>query len=166
MRKILLNVRAKTQNYKRHTALVDDADFDYLNQWRWSYHGGPDGYAKRTGDDNKSIFMHRLILQPPRGMVCDHKDGNKLNNRRSNLRVATQSQNGANSRTKVGRFKGVTKVKKAINPKNRYLAQITLRGQYFYLGYFYTAELAAEAYNKKALELYGEFAGLNNFKKK
>jgi hypothetical protein len=86
-------------------ALVDDEDFEYLNQWRWNV--STSGYARRlqyiksSGYGNKDyttviVTMHRLINQTPDELFTDHINQNKLDNRKSNLRTVTKSQNGIN----------------------------------------------------------------------
>src|SRR4051812_32510094 len=86
-----------------HITEVDDADFEWLNQWKW--HLSTSGYATRTqyikGSGRKNqkniiIRMHRLIMNCPEGLFVDHINGNKLNNRRANLRLATQTDNHQN----------------------------------------------------------------------
>ncbi len=77
---------------------VDAADYEWLNQWKWHL---ADGYAVRR-EIRKLIFMHRLILPPPRGKVTDHSDGNRANNCRSNLRVCNRSENSHNRRKPSG----------------------------------------------------------------
>lgn len=67
----------------REAVLVDDADYKRLSHWRW--HLSTKGYACRTGPGDKTILMHRVIAHAPKGMDVDHKNENKLDNRRSNL---------------------------------------------------------------------------------
>jgi hypothetical protein len=89
-----------SQNKK---ALVDDADFDWLSQWKWSYSGR---YAHRMEKDKK-IYMHRLIMGFPKwGFVVDHIDRNELNNCRTNLRVVTQSINTINGKFRINNTSG------------------------------------------------------------
>jgi hypothetical protein len=146
-------------------SMVDDDMFDLLSKFNW-YLKSSDGnfYAKMAIFDsekkkNKFTYMHSLVVDAPKGFVIDHKDGNGLNNQRDNLRVCTQSQNNFNKpatkRSKTG-FKGVT-----ILPNGRFLAQITINKVHYYLGCFASAELASEAYFKKAKEAHGEFLNLN-----
>ncbi|SRR5713101_4575271 len=79
-------------------AVVDDDDFERLAQWRWQYDCG---YASRreritpygTARKYRKIYMHREILNPPKGMDTDHENGNRLDNRRANLRLATRAEN-------------------------------------------------------------------------
>ena len=89
MREILLT--------KGKVALVDDDIFEKLNQYKWQYHGK--GYAIRSVTEhgkNRGILMHREILKTPEGMETDHRNGNKLDNQRCNLRVCTAVQNRRN----------------------------------------------------------------------
>lgn len=75
-------------------ALVDDEDFDFLNQWNWTF----DKYAYRQDWKSKitKVYMHRVLMQPSQGLMVDHINRNKLDNRRKNLRIVTASQNGMN----------------------------------------------------------------------
>ena len=94
---------ALTNNEKN--VLVDAADFDWLNQWRWRFH--PDGYAYRQEYTDRrlasgrrhllSIMMHRFIMQTPEGMDTDHINRRRLDNRRCNLRVVDRAQNNYNT---------------------------------------------------------------------
>lgn len=103
--------------------------------------------------------MHRVIMGEPRGLVVDHIDGNSLNNRRSNLRVCTVSQNHQNQRFRGGlsRYKGVCFLKKI----NKWRANIGFDGRRMHIGCFDNEVDAAKAYDRKAGELFGEFAYLN-----
>lgn len=103
--------------------------------------------------------MHRLILSAPKNLEVDHKNGNTLDNRRSNLRLCTRSQNAANiptNRAKSG-LRGVYFSKQ----KNKWKATITEGGREKHLGYFLDKESAARAYDKAAEESFGDFARLN-----
>jgi len=116
--------------------------------------------------DSKNLLMHRLIMEAPRGMSVDHINGDRLDNRKQNLRVCTHSQNCANKpprRDSATGLKGVWKSKeKCSKPFWAYIGPPGGNGKVkISLGYFETAELAAMAYDEKAKELYGEFAYLN-----
>lgn len=144
-------------------ALIDDEDYDRLNQWRWyAWRCGNTYYAVRK-KKNPTIFilMHRLILDTPSDMQVDHKDRNGLNNQKSNIRNCNNSDNQHN---KIGwsksGFKGVylnTYKRKTI----KFRAMIQNDGKYLHLGYYDTAEDAARAYDKAALIYFGEFARTN-----
>lgn len=145
-------------------AIVDAEDYEWLSKHRWFCHKQIDGrlYAQRQGLHRraKKIIMHIEIMNPPPGLLVDHKDGNGLNNRRSNLRLATYSQNSMNARvnknSKSG-YKGVTLHKDT----GKWTANIRYGGRQRYLGLFTTKEEAAEAYNRAAREHHGEFAFIN-----
>mgnify|MGYP001616685408 CR=1 FL=1 len=146
-------------------AIVDDEDFEYLNQHKWHACKRPTTwYAIRNihKPDGKQtmIRMHREILKPPSGLETDHKDGNGLNNRRYNLRVATCSQNQQNRRKirgRTSRFKGVY--------LRRYNAKwgvaITVKRKTLHLGTFVSETQAAQAYDQAARTHFGEFAHVN-----
>jgi hypothetical protein len=137
-------------------AYVDAEDYEWLNQWHWGVHGG---YAARH-EKGKLILMHRQIMQPPPGKVVDHIDGNGYDNTRINLRNITLGQNKHNKGKYVASasiYKGVSYSKR----QHRWRACICFRKERFHLGYFDTEIEAARAYDRKAVELLGEFARLN-----
>jgi hypothetical protein len=141
-------------------AMVDDADYEWLNQWKWrALKGRSTYYACRGGGCGGHVYMHRLIMDAPKGMDVDHMDSNGLNNQRGNMRVCTRSQNIQNSR-KLRKtrspYKGVACV-----IRNYFTSQITHNGKVHFLGYFNTDEEAARSYDMAALELYGEQARIN-----
>ena len=101
--------------------------------------------------------MHRLIIQAPKGLDTDHINGNRLDNRRKNLRICTHQQNIWNSvKNKYSNndFKGVYFVKRT----NNWEAKIVRNTKRYYLGKFKTELEAANTYNLKAKELFGEYA--------
>lgn len=143
-------------------AIVDAQDYEWLSKHRWRTHEDRSGtcYALR-GSARKVIFMHRAIMNPPKGMVVDHIDGNGLNNRRSNLRICSKRQNKYNQRPMKNagsRFKGVYLAK---GKSDQWCAVVRCKGEAFYLGSFDDEIEAARAYDRKAVELFGEFAYLN-----
>ena len=102
--------------------------------------------------------MHNMILGTPKGLHTDHKDGDGLNNQRSNLRLATPSENGANrlvGSNNTSGYKGISQKDK------KWGAQITKNQKIVYLGRFETKIEAAKAYNTAAKKYHGEFARLN-----
>ena len=138
-------------------AYVDAADYEWLNQYTWRLYGG--GYAARMSG-GKTIFMHREIMQPPKGMVVDHVDGNKANNCRFNLRNCTPQQNRRNvgkHKKASSSFKGVWFVKRL----RKWCAAVHVARKNIYLGYFADEIEAARAYDRTAVQHYGEFARLN-----
>ncbi len=156
-------------------ALVDDEDFEYLNQWKWQAHKCVNTYyAVRNYRENGvsiSIKMHREILElKDKRKFGDHKDGNGLNNQRYNLRVASRRENNINrrsSKSSTSKYLGVFihTERRATLPTRRYRAQINTINGRKHLGYFdYSIEgekLAALKYNEFAKIYHGEFANLN-----
>ncbi len=137
-------------------AYVDAADFEWLNRWVWYLHGE---YAARW-ERGKIIFLHREVARPPKGMVVDHKNRNKLDNTRENLRVCTKQENSCNRSKKRGsssRFTGVSYCKWT----HKWDARIGIGGKRVRLGLYQEDTEAARAYDYKAVELSGEFARLN-----
>lgn len=151
---------------KGYSAIVDDDDYDYLMQWKW--HVKPNTkvfYAIRNlnwslnGHPKVScVWMHRELIGIS-GLLVDHINRDGLDNRRANLRLATKSQNGMNSRDKRGtsRYKGVSWE----NENSAWYARITIGYRPIFWGRFQSEEEAARAYDAKAIELFGEFANLN-----
>ncbi len=149
-------------------ALVDDCDYCRLSRHKW-YATPLDNqtfYAVRTlarsyGNPRVRVNMHRDILGLGRydRRQVDHKNGNGLDNRRSNLRLATSSENGYNRMPQsVCGLKGVDFDKQ----KQKFRARIQFDcGKQIWLGHFNTPIEAAHAYDKAALELHGEFARIN-----
>lgn len=145
--------------------VVDDADFDWLSQWKWFAHFNfYNWYAARTvwQLDGKShtVKMHRIIIAAGDGTEIDHIDGDGLNNRRDNLRVVTHQQNMFNrstTRKNISGFKGVTWHKRDLI----WQVNIGCNGKTKYLGSFHDAEEAARVYDAAARKLFGEFARLN-----
>jgi hypothetical protein len=145
-------------------AIVDDDMFEILSKNKWCYRPGRHtGYAQRR-NGKTTLQMHRFIMgiSDPRIWV-DHKDGNGLNNQRSNLRIATASQNNSHLTKKrkdnSSGFVGVS----WNNQKKKWVAQLQISGKGKHLGYFDDPIEAAKAYDKKAVELFGEFHGQLNF---
>lgn len=147
---------------QKKVALVDDIDYEWLCQWKWrasQNNSGKQIWYAVTGD-KKRIFMHRLIMGTPNGMEVDHRDGDGLNNQRFNLRNCTRSQNARNQRmptTNKSGYKGVSWHKAT----GKWQSGIKLQSRIIYLGCFDDPVVAAQTYDAKAIELFGEFASLN-----
>lgn len=158
MKKIPLNKSGKGK--QGLFALVDDEDFEKLNKHLWHPVIHPTKKTIYAATNHiKPNLMHRLILglTNPKELG-DHADHDGLNNQKYNLRKCTISQNNAN-RTPKGKSKYLG-VSWHLSGK-KWNATIKKDNKTIYLGAFINEEEAAIAYNKKALELHGEFANLN-----
>lgn len=144
-------------------SLIDLEDVDKCKDWNWYLN--KDGYVVRSIlIDVKAIRLHRIIMNTPKGMDTDHIDHNPLNNRKSNLRICSRSENSMNTITTTGtsKYKGVYWNKK----NKKWIAQIKIDYKNIYLGSFYNEEDAAIAYNNKATELFGDFKLVNELVKR
>lgn len=145
-------------------ALVDDADYEFLSQFKWhakTYRGKQVSRVyvlqnRKKPGTNQHWLMHHLIIGQ-KGI--DHADRNGLNNQRYNLRPADKSQNGINRPKLFGksRFKGVTQR----NGYKTWTATIKVRGVRIHLGQFKDEVDAAQVYNLAAYEYFGDFAYMN-----
>jgi len=143
-------------------AIVDAHDYERLSKYRWcAVKSRRTYYAIRSVKRSRvQIRMHRMLLNAPPGLLVDHINNNGLDNRRSYLRLCTHAQNALNQRPHRGtssRYKGVGWDKS----KKKFRASITHHYKRIHLGYFKCEIEAAKAYDKKAKELFGEFAYLN-----
>lgn len=141
--------------------LVDALDFEWASQWEWGLSSG--GYAKRSkyiaNAHPKTVYLHRELINAPKDKQVDHINRDRLDNRRGNLRLCTNTQNQMNCwRNPKSGFKGVYKLHK----KDGYQVKLRLGGQRIFVGNFLNKLEAARAYNQAAQKYYGEFARLNN----
>lgn len=142
---------------QRMVTVVDAADYEWLGRHRWFAKGAEGKYYAGRSVRGKIIMMHREIMKPPPEMVVDHIDGNSLNNRRSNLRICTPRQNNHNRR-----FTGNASGFAGVYPQGRkWRAMIHRQGKVVYSAMFDDKIEAARARDRKAIELFGEFACLN-----
>jgi hypothetical protein len=152
-------------------ALVDDDMYDFLMQWKWNIQSA--GYAVRQVRHERiidgyiwtrieAILMHRLVCNPPEGLLVDHINRDKLDNRRENLRPCTVQQNFYNidkrPSNRGSKYKGVRYCK----DKKRYLVFVSYDSQRLRVGSFKCEIEAARAYNEAAKKYQGEFAYLND----
>lgn len=140
--------------------LVDDSDHEELSKFSWCIAG--DGYAGRSEWTNGrwiSVSMHRILmdLKPGDKRKVDHINGNRLDNRRGNLRICTDAQNQRNrgkNKNNTSGFKGVTWSKN----RKKWYAHIGFGGRDYFLGFYATPEAAHQAYCEAAAKHHGEFA--------
>lgn len=152
---------AKIELTQNKFALVDTEDFEKLKGYKWYLMGS---YAARYNPLNGgNIFLHREIMGTPSEMETDHINGDRLDNRRINLRVCTSLENHRNrlkGNKTSSKYKGVTWHKRC----SKWYAAISLESRSLYIGYFKNEVHAAMAYDLWADYLFGSFAKLN-FKK-
>ena len=138
-----------------HECLIDD-EYEYLSSWKWKM--SSKGYVC-CEVTKKRVFLHHIILPKMDGLFCDHINGNRADNRKSNLRYVTPKQNTWNRKRHKGgssQYKGVR-----LEAGKYWRAKIRIDGVQTWLGYFETEEDAARAYDVAAKEAFGEYARLN-----
>lgn len=152
------------------SALVDAEDYERVSRYGWHISTGLSSSGRRHVyvhafwkgvSGNKRIYLHRLVLGVYDKRRVDHINGDGLDNRKCNLRICTQHQNGGNARVwdkpKSSIYKGVYFMRK----ENKWAAQICLHRKNIRLGAYMTEEEAAIQYDKAAREHFGEFARTN-----
>lgn len=169
MKKIELSKQGKHKG--KYYALVDDKDFNYLSKFRWNYcknNKSDVSYATRAISKRKgykTILMHRIIMKLKKGFFVDHINMNGLDNRRSNLRLATRADNMRNrdkTKANTSGYKGVVWDKWT----NKWMAQINYLHKHLNLGRFSSKEKAAQVYNEAIKKYHGKFARLNTIQEK
>jgi hypothetical protein len=147
--------------FKGERYLLDKEDYSKICNLTWIRDLARGYIYARKTHSKTAIYMHHLIIEAPNGCI-DHINLDKSDNRKDNLRICTIQQNSFNRGKHKGKrlsiYKGVTQNAK----RNKYIAQIRKEGKIYRLGYFETEEEAAFAYNKAAIEMFGEFAKLND----
>jgi hypothetical protein len=137
-------------------ALIDDEDYELIAAFSWHLHGSSncEGYYAAS-----NVKMHRMIINAPPGTVVDHINGNKLDNRKKNLRFCTHAENQQNTKSRGGssRYKGVHYNKKS----KKWLGAFMFNGTHYYCGMFESEKECARAVDEKRKEVCNEFAVLN-----
>jgi hypothetical protein len=169
-----MNMSKEIQLTRGKVAIVDDEDYEWLNQWKWCYASSSNkiGYAGRSIKEipnirkAQTILMHSVIFKKhneniDNKYVIDHIDGDTLNNQKCNLRLATRQQNQFNQRKtsnkKSSKYKGVSWFQR----EQKWCARIVCSNIKYGLGYYDDEIEAALAYNRAALKYFGKFAKLN-----
>lgn len=142
--------------------IVDDEDYERSLCVKWNLN--PEGYVTRStprkNGKQSTIGIHRFITNAPSGYLIDHINGDRLDNRKSNLRLCTRRENarnaGAQKRTSSN-YKGVSWDKH----RNKWRVQIRTYEKQLYIGIFADKIEAAHAYDAAALKYHGEFARTN-----
>ena len=141
--------------------MVDNEDYEKQKIWNWKIHHG---YVFRHNPRNpvdRTLYLHREIMGTPKGMCTDHKNGNRLDNRRKNLRICNYSQNnsnrGVNKNVNTSGYKGVSwhiRYKK-------WKANIRVNGRMIFIGSFDNPKEAYKAYCSASVKYHGEFSRFN-----
>lgn len=145
--------------------MCDDGDFEFLSAFRWYLLRGSrinyaHGLVSESIVKNKRPRMHRVLMQPPKGMIVDHINSNGLDNRRCNLRLCTNRQNVQNQRILregSSKYKGVYWDKE----NSKWRASIVVNSKRLALGRFKNEIEAAIIYDEAAEKYFGEFAYIN-----
>jgi hypothetical protein len=144
-------------------AIVDDEDFERVSDYTWYL--TQKGYVVHSLDPKTKLWLARFIMRATPGRLVDHRNHNLLDNRKSQLRLATKKENNRNQTVRSPRkprcsskFKGVFWHKR----DQAWRAQIGVNRRRIWLGNFDTEREAAMAYNKAAARLHGEFCCLNS----
>lgn len=169
-----MKLQLSGNNTDKH-AIIDDEDYEIVSKYKWHL---SDGYARATVYESgiqKTVRLHRLILKETNPKVqIDHKNRNRLDNRKSNLRKCSTSENQKNKKSSgKSKYLGVSfritkqkyKNKKGVIKTytySRIISQIKVNDKYIYLGTFKDEVGAAKAYNEAAIKYHGEFANPNN----
>lgn len=144
-----------------HRILVDKEDLEKIIAITWHLDRNGYPHSKRYVAGRRStIRVHRLIVDVPKGYVCDHINGDKLDNRKSNLRICFQGQNSCNKKRQSNNTSGFIGVSWHSGAE-KWMASVCIKKKTIYLGLFKSAEDAAVARDAAAKKMYGEFARLN-----
>ena len=149
--------------------VVDDQDFELASKYPWyASIRKKDGYIrvvckKQVNNVKFHYILSRVIMNPPKGLMVDHINGDTLDNRRQNLRLATHQQNCQNRKkaSKVNNYKGVYLCKRSYKLNKPWQALTDYHKKKVHIGMFATEIEAAKAYDERAKDLFGEFARLN-----
>lgn len=140
-------------------AIVDDCDYERVNQIKWHLHtGGYAGSKDWSSGKRVYVYMHRFITNAPRGTEVDHINGDRLDNRRANLRMASRKENARNAKgmpERRARYKGISFY------DNAYHVRVMADGKQLNFGRYRSERAAAKVYDYAAIGLHGDFARIN-----
>lgn len=140
----------------KYTLVDGDYDGEYFGQYRWRVL--PNGYAARTcPETRKTIYLHQEVCRAPKGLLSDHINRNRLDNRSCNLRWVDAAASASNRRIGVRNKKGLIGVCILKNRRKKYLVKVSGK----MIGTFYTSKDAALAYDMAAKQVHGDKAVLN-----
>ena len=148
-------------------AIVDDEDYDRVMEAislraKWYAHSPPTSKKYYAMNGGRDILIHRVVMNAPKGMQVDHINGDPLDNRKENLRICTRSENCRNRKVRVTSKTGYKGVYARLCGRfQAYIGNPDKKSRHISLGTYDASEEAARAYDRKALELHGEFAVLN-----
>jgi AP2 domain/HNH endonuclease len=161
MDKAISNMKLITEGIRQVVFEIDDNMFEFIKRFKWISSIIGENIYITTNIRGKTIYLHRMLMIAQQGETIDHIDRNTLNNKLHNLRISTLSQNAANreskAKNKSSKYRGVIRDKE----RNKWMTTINKDGKHFHLGRFNDEIDAAKAYDKKAVEFWGEFAYLN-----
>ena len=148
--------------YSHTNVIIDEENFNFLSQFKWTKHKKNDYVWRWNYETKKRIYIHQVIMNFKSGktQVIDHLNRNPLDNRKSNLRICTQSRNVQNTlrtgKNLIRKYRGVTHKK-----SGKYSAGIFCNGRHHHLGTYPNEKDAAMAYDNAAINLFGTFACTN-----
>lgn len=148
------------------TILYDEFDHELVSKHKWFLsHGYPVRNTIVGGKRTKQLLSREILGLKDRHLLCDHINGNKLDNRRCNLRIVNSSQNNINRKYfGTSGYKGVSKLQRKPTHRVKWVARITnpKDNKLIKIGEYDTPIEAAKAYDQMAIKLHGEYARLNN----
>lgn len=146
----------KIQLTQNKYTLVDDEDYDYLNQFNWYAHKSKNYWSAIRMSKRKIIIMHRVIMNCPDDKLVDHINHNSLDNRKENLRICNRKENARNSRLSKRNTSGIKGVSWNSDIK-KWVSSIRINGKNTVLGRFKSLKSAKNAYEKVGLKYHKEF---------
>jgi hypothetical protein len=141
--------------------ILDDFNYNLLSNKKLNVHNTRNDkyiyFKEKVNSVWRTIYIHRFIMNCPKGMCVDHINGNTMDNRLCNLRICSHGQNMCNRRKRTGTSKYIG----VVNKRGKWNAQITHNKKTIFIGIFENEIDAAKEYNKCAINFHGEFARLN-----